>query len=496
MSGAQDRTDQNCGVPMVQRFAVVSGFVGAGRHGLKPYAPAVKRFALVASLALALSACQDSAFDPRARHMAPIPPATLSLMAEKKMGKHDPIVIRSFKKEAEVELWKKGADGRFALLKTFPICRWSGQLGPKVKEGDRQAPEGFYAINPAQMNPNSAYHLSFDTGYPNAYDRAHGRTGSHLMVHGACSSRGCFAMTDEAISEIYAIAREAFAGGQRTFQFQSYPFRMTPKNLAQHRYDPNMPFWQNLKEGSDYFEVMREEPKVGVCGKRYVFGGHDVAQGNCSPELDPLVAQKREQDEQQVAELVAKGTPAIKLVYDDGGQHESFRKALVANMSPDGSLVLDERENRRFGLVSRPEALASGPREIVVEGPGRPKDEAPTTALALAPAKPQAPAQAAAFASQKPAADSAGPKITARAEPAAAPAPAQTAAVEGKPFYQRMFNSIGSLIGSTSGSETAAAQSTQPAPLPPRRDVLPAKPQAAKPSLERQAGVAGSAVAN
>ena len=98
MSGAQDRTDQNCGVPMVQRFAVVSGFVGAGRYGLKPYAPAVKRFALVASLALALSACQDSAFDPRARHMAPIPPATLSLMAEKKMGKHDPIVIRSFKK--------------------------------------------------------------------------------------------------------------------------------------------------------------------------------------------------------------------------------------------------------------------------------------------------------------------------------------------------------------------------------------------------------------
>jgi len=244
---------------------------------------------------------------------------------------------------------------------------------------------------------------------------------------------------------------------------------------------------------------MREEPKVGVCGKRYVFGGHDVAQGNCSPELDPLVAQKREQDEQQVAELVAKGTPAIKLVYDDGGQHESFRKALVANMSPDGSLVLDERENRRFGLVSRPEALASGPREIVVEGPGRPKDEAPTTALALAPAKPQAPAQAAAFASQKPAADSAGPKITARAEPAAAPAPAQTAAVEGKPFYQRMFNSIGSLIGSTSGPETAAAQSSaeQPVPVPPRRDApTPVKPQAAKPVLERQAGVAGSALAN
>ena len=154
-----------------------------------------------------------------------------------------------------MEVWKRGHDGKYALLKTFPICRWSGQLGPKVKEGDRQAPEGFYTITPAQMNPNSAYYLSFDTGYPNAYDRAYGRTGSALMVHGACSSRGCFAMTDEAIAEVYSIAREAFDGGQRTFQFQSYPFRMTPKNLAQHRLDPNMPFWQNLKEGSDYFEA-------------------------------------------------------------------------------------------------------------------------------------------------------------------------------------------------------------------------------------------------
>src|SRR4028118_678628 len=177
-SGTQDRTDRKCGVPMVTRFAAASDIVGTGSRALLHAAPAtkrlgraapaMKRLAVVAGLALARSACQDSAFDPRARHMAPIPPATLTLMADKKMGKHDPIVIRSYKKEAEVEIWKKAADGRFALLKTFPICRWSGQLGPKVKEGDRQAPEGFYAINPAQMNPNSASHLSFDTGYPHA----------------------------------------------------------------------------------------------------------------------------------------------------------------------------------------------------------------------------------------------------------------------------------------------------------------------------------------
>src|SRR5215213_4585040 len=328
----------------------------------------VKRFALAASLVLALAACQqDEAFDRSARHLTPIPPSTMAVMSQKGMSKNDPIVIRSYKKESEMEVWKRGSDGRYALLKTFPICRWSGQLGPKRKEGDRQAPEGFYAITPAQMNPNSAYYLSFDTGYPNAYDRARGGSGAALMVHGSCSSRGCFAMTDAAIAEIYAIARESLAGGQRNFQFQSYPFRMTAQNLAQHRYDPNMAFWQNLKEGSDYFEVARQEPKVAVCGRRYVFGGGDVAQGNCSPAIDPAVAQKRAQDEQQVAELVARGVQPVRLVYNDGGGHESFRRAIAsATVADDGSLMV-----ARLGDVSRPEALASGPQEIVLEANGK-----------------------------------------------------------------------------------------------------------------------------
>src|ERR671916_131008 len=180
--------------------------------------------------------------------------------------------VRAPRAGIEIAVWKRGSDGQYAVLKTFPICRWSGQLGPKVREGDRQAPEGFYTVTPAQMNPNSSYYLSFDTGFPNAYDRAHGRTGSHLMVHGTCSSRGCFAMTDEAIAEVYAIAREAFAGGQRGFQFQAFPFRMTAEKLAKHRADPNTPFWRNLKEGSDFFEVMKEEPPVAVASGRYHFG--------------------------------------------------------------------------------------------------------------------------------------------------------------------------------------------------------------------------------
>ncbi|HEX2509955.1 MAG TPA: murein L,D-transpeptidase family protein [Microvirga sp.] len=409
----------------------------------------VKRFALTAGLVLALSACQDG-FDRSSRHLSPIPPATLSLMAAKGMTKADPIVIRSFKKESEMEIWKRGSDGKYALLKTYPICRWSGQLGPKVKEGDRQAPEGFYAITPAQMNPNSSFYLSFDTGYPNAYDRAHGRTGSHLMVHGSCSSRGCFAMTDEAIAEVYALGREAFVGGQRTFQFQSYPFRMTPQNLAQHRFDPHMPFWRNLKEGSDYFETVREEPKAGVCGRRYVFGGADVAQGSCSPDVDPAVAEKSRRDEQQVAELVARGTQAIRLVYDDGGQHQSFRQAL-GDTNDGGSLVVATRPANRLGDVSRPEALASGPQEVLLDMNGKPKD-APKAAPALA------------FASAKPAPQ----QKDAAPLPTAAPVQA-SAGGNDKPFYKRMFTGIGELIGVTREDPAPAAPPSPPVKAKDRR---------------------------
>ena len=124
---------------------------------------------------------------------------------------------------------------------------------------------------PAQMNPNSNYYLAFNTGYPNAFDRAWGRTGSELMVHGDCSSRGCYAMTDEQIQEIYALARESFFGGQSEFQFEAFPFRMTALNMAKHRNNPNFAFWKMLKEGYDHFEATRQEPKVAVCEKRYVF---------------------------------------------------------------------------------------------------------------------------------------------------------------------------------------------------------------------------------
>src|SRR6266567_4065037 len=205
------------------------------------------------------------------RALRPLSSEMTRELEKKNMPKESPILVRLFKEESELEVWKQDTAGRFALLKTYPICRWSGELGPKIKEGDRQAPEGFYSISPGQMNPNSQYYLSFDLGYPNAYDRAYGRTGAQLMVHGDCSSRGCYSMTDEQISEIYALGRDSFFGGQKSFQVQAYPFRMTAQNFAKHRNNPHIAFWKMLKKGNDHFEVSKLEPKVNVCDKRYVF---------------------------------------------------------------------------------------------------------------------------------------------------------------------------------------------------------------------------------
>src|SRR6478609_4305583 len=176
-----------------------------------------------------------------------LPPELLSLLRQKKMPKYSPIVVRVFKEEAELEVWKQDTTGLFQILKLYPICRWSGDLGPKLQEGDRQAPEGFYAITPKLMNPNSNYYLAINVGYPNSFDKANDRDGTFLMIHGDCWSSGCYAMTDEQIGEIYSLVRNSFAGGQPSFQIQAYPFRLTPANLARHRTNPNMDFWKMLK---------------------------------------------------------------------------------------------------------------------------------------------------------------------------------------------------------------------------------------------------------
>jgi murein L,D-transpeptidase YafK len=182
-----------------------------------------------------------------------------------------PIFMRIFKNEAELEVWKDIGGGTYALFKTFPICAWSGNLGPKQREGDRQAPEGFYVVAPAQLNPRSKFYLSFNLGYPNAYDRSYGRTGSALMVHGDCSSRGCYAMTNPQIEEIYALAVEAFRGGQGQFNVHAFPFRMHEINMTKHSSHRWIDYWRNLKQGYDLFESSYRVPSVSVLNRRYEF---------------------------------------------------------------------------------------------------------------------------------------------------------------------------------------------------------------------------------
>ena len=195
------------------------------------------RFALLAPFLLFLGGCFNFGFlgfgadDGVPAGERQLSSATQALLAVNGMRPESPIFVRIFKEESELEVWKL-KNGRFQHFRTYPICAWSGNLGPKVQAGDRQSPEGFYTVSRGQMNPRSLYHLAFNIGFPNTYDAVNGHSGSALMVHGDCKSVGCYAMTDAYIEEIYILAREAFNGGQTKFHVQALPFRMTSATAA------------------------------------------------------------------------------------------------------------------------------------------------------------------------------------------------------------------------------------------------------------------------
>ncbi len=305
---------------------------------------AVVRRALVAVAALAAPltpvACLGQSSKPLpAKATQELPRELLALLEQKKMPKNSPIVLRVFKEESELEVWKQNTAGRFQILKTYPICRWSGDLGPKLYEGDRQAPEGFYTVTPELMNPNSNFYLSINVGFPNSFDRANKRNGSFLMIHGDCWSSGCYAMTDEQISEIYGLARDSLSG-RPSFQVQAYPFRLTPANLARHRNSPNLAFWSMLKIGNDHFETTQLEPKVDVCNRRYVFDAQPPANSpqplvfnateKCppfvvNPEIARRAQEKRRADDREYARLLEDNVPAAPIYSGlDGGMHKTF----------------------------------------------------------------------------------------------------------------------------------------------------------------------------
>jgi murein L,D-transpeptidase YafK len=432
--------------------------------------------ALITSAALAagvlLTGCNSDEISlaTNAKANQPVPPKLLADMTAKDMDLNSPILVRLFKQEAELEVWKQDRSGRYALLKTYPICRWSGDLGPKVREGDRQAPEGFYNITPAQMNPQSAYYLSFNTGYPNAFDRALGRSGSQLMVHGDCSSRGCYAMTDEQIAEIYSLGRESFFGGQRAFQLQAYPFKMTPINMAKHRNNPNMPFWKMIKEGYDHFEVTRQEPKVDFCEKKYVFDATKAPNATREPVFDAsakcpayvipdevadAVREKQQADATETAKLISKGTPVARINTGiDGGMNKVF-----AARVPDGNTGLSEGgDGQSLSLLALSRAPGTIPSHV---NPPR----APSDNLLLGPPE--------------------EPKLAAVP---AAPAPTRVANAAPNSQSDGFFSSLARKVGL--GGTADATASTPPAPpakpkvIEAKRTEPPAAPKAAAPKAD------------
>jgi murein L,D-transpeptidase YafK len=298
-------------------------------------------YALLACSALALTGCNETldALEKDVSHVKnkiehPVSPELLAEMRKRDMDRNAPIMIRVFKEEGTLEIWKAKRNNRFERIAEYSICAWSGKLGPKVKEGDRQAPEGFYNLSRAHLNPNSRYYLAINTGFPNRYDAANARTGTNLMIHGACSSSGCYSMTDGQMLEIYALARDAFQGGQTSVQFAAFPFKMTPESMARHSKSEHFEFWKMLKEGYDHFEITKRPPEVNVCEKRYVFNqqasGAFNATGSCPAMSTPpamasaLLNHNKKYD---LAYTAALNKIKGKVWYDPS---EAERKALVA----------------------------------------------------------------------------------------------------------------------------------------------------------------------
>lgn len=186
-----------------------------------------------------------------------------------------PVYIRIIKEEKKLELFVRD-QGNFQLIQTYPICNYSGGLGPKRFQGDFKSPEGFYQVTMGSLNPNSKFYRSFNLGYPNQFDKEHGFTGKHLMVHGDCVSEGCYAMTNRQIAEIYQFIEYALIGGQPQVEVGIFPFRMTEANMQRYSHSVHYDFWQQLKPGYDFFERTHQPPSVTVANGRYSLASQEL----------------------------------------------------------------------------------------------------------------------------------------------------------------------------------------------------------------------------
>ncbi len=208
-----------------------------------------------------------------------------------------PVFIRVYKQTSEMELWVQQGP-RYVLFKTHGICRWSGVLGPKFYEGDRQSPEGLYRITTSDLIVNRRWDRAMNINYPNSFDNLNSRGGSGILIHGGCGSIGCFAIQNENVEDVFGAVRAALKGGQAYVPVLTLPFRFTA--LAPEKEDTlhMSEFWADLRRADLLFERDKVPPAAWICDGRYYFADrrgdrhrHAVHLPGCKPLDHPGGAQ-------------------------------------------------------------------------------------------------------------------------------------------------------------------------------------------------------------
>lgn len=177
------------------------------------------------------------------------------------------IFMVAYKEEGKFQLWCKNPDeAEYRLFKTYDFCEHSGTLGPKVKEGDLQTPEGFYKVN--VFNPESSFYLSLGINYPNKVDLARtGKTvkpGGDIYIHGNCVTVGCIPLTDDKIKEVYLLALFAKGGRKHEIPVYIFPFKMTASKMKKYtaQFPQHAAFWETLQLAYQKFEQNKTLPHI------------------------------------------------------------------------------------------------------------------------------------------------------------------------------------------------------------------------------------------
>lgn len=191
-------------------------------------------------------------------------------LIDKGFKTNSPIYLRIIKDQDALQVWVK-AGKQYKLFKSYEVCFYSGGLGTKTRSGDGKRPEGFYTIEPKQLNPVSNYYLAINVGYPNKVEQLKGYTGDAIMVHGHCASIGCYAMTDPRIEEIYTLVYKALQNGQQKIHLDIFPFKLDEEHLKFYAPYKQDAFWRTLKPGYELFEKNRVPADYYIKGKDYGF---------------------------------------------------------------------------------------------------------------------------------------------------------------------------------------------------------------------------------